>query len=146
MPCIKISNQTEKITNPGIKNIMRFYRDGSMLCDLLYLEDEEKNLLEKTDMREPVRFNHPATDYAGFTLKAYDAARPLLTKVMEKGRRIAPSASLQDIREHRKLELSSLDKTYRRLLNPHTYKVSLSDNLKSLKTKLIKEIVNISSD
>ena len=139
-PCIKISNQTEKITNPGVKNIMRFYRGGNMLCDLLYLEDEEAELKNKIAGKEAIRFNHPSTDYAGFVLRNYDRAEPLLASVMENGRRTNCAAELSSIREHRQKEIDSLDKTYRRLLNPHTYKVSLSDNLKNLKTSLIKEL------
>ena len=139
-PCIKISNQTEKITNPGVKNIMRFYRGSNMLCDLLYLEDEEAELQKKIAGKERVMFNHPSTDYAGFVLRNYDYAEPLLFKVMENGKRLNAASELSSIREHRQKEIDSLDKTYRRLLNPHTYKVSLSDNLKKLKTKLIKEL------
>lgn len=139
-PCIKISNQTEKITNPGQKNIMRFYQDGFMLCDLLYLEDEAAELKSVIERGAPIRFNHPATDYAGFTLKTYDHAEPLLEKVMEKGKRIIPAVPLSEIRAFRKKGIDSLDSTYRRLLNPHTYKVSLSDRLKKLKTSLIREI------
>ncbi len=140
-PCIKISNQSEKITNPGIKNIMRFYNRGNMICDLIYLEEEEESLIKKIAKKEPIRFNHPATDYAGFTLKTYENAKPLLEKFMESGKRIVPAAALSGIREYRQSEINSLDSTYRRLLNPHTYKVSLSDSLKKLKTKLIKDTI-----
>jgi nicotinate phosphoribosyltransferase len=140
MPCIKISNQSEKITNPGVKNVMRFYRGKNMLCDLLYLEEEEAVLRDKIVKREPVRFNHPSTDYAGFVLRSYDYAEPLLSRVMEKGKRIDTPGSLSDIKVHKQNQINSLDKTYRRLLNPHTYKVSLSDDLKKLKTTLIKDI------
>ncbi len=136
-PCIKISNQSEKITNPGVKNVMRFYRGKNMLCDLLYLEEEEAVLKERIIGKEYIRFNHPSTDYAGFVLKFYDCAEPLLVKVMEKGKRINGSRSLSEIRDYRQSQVNLLDKTYRRLLNPHTYKVSLSDNLKKLKTSLI---------
>jgi nicotinate phosphoribosyltransferase len=141
IPCIKISNQSEKITNPGIKNIMRFYNHGIMICDLLYLEEEEETLNKNVSRKESIRFNHPSTDYAGFTLKIYDSAKPLLGKVMVNGKKLANSAALSDIREFRQAEINSLDGTYRRLLNPHIYKVSLSDNLKNLKTKLMKEAV-----
>jgi nicotinate phosphoribosyltransferase len=139
-PCIKISNQSEKITNPGVKNVMRFYRGNNMLCDLLFLEEEEEALKNKIVQKEPVRFNHPATDYAGFVLKTYDHAEPLLAKVMENGKRIEAPKSLSYIKEYKQNQINSLDKTFRRLLNPHTYKVSLSDNLKKLKTNLIKDI------
>ena len=99
-PCIKISNQSEKITNPGIKNVMRFYRGKNMLCDLLYLEDKEEALKKTIAKKEPVRFNHPATDYAGFVLKSYDRAESLLAKVMENGgKRIEAPKSLSYIKE-----------------------------------------------
>jgi nicotinate phosphoribosyltransferase len=139
-PCIKISNQSEKITNPGVKNVMRFYRNNNMLCDLLYLEEEEAGLKEKIVKKEFVKFNHPSADYAGFVVKSYDHAEPLLAKVIENGKRIEASRSLPDIREYRQMQINSLDKTYRRLLNPHTYKVSLSDDLKDLKTSLISRL------
>ncbi|MBN2401639.1 MAG: nicotinate phosphoribosyltransferase [Spirochaetes bacterium] len=139
-PCIKISNQSEKITNPGVKNVMRFYRGENMLCDLLYLEEEEHALKNKIAKKEPVRFNHPSTDYAGFILRSYDRALPLLARVMKSGRRINASVDISGIKDYRQSEIDSLDKTYRRLLNPHTYKISLSDNLKKLKTRLIKEL------
>ncbi|MFH0975043.1 MAG: nicotinate phosphoribosyltransferase [Spirochaetota bacterium] len=141
-PCLKISNQSEKITNPGVKNIMRFYKNGNMLCDLMYLEEEEESLQNMIEKKEPVRFNHPAAEYEGFVLTNYDRAAPLLSKVIEKGKRINAHAELSGIKEFRQSEINSLDKTYRRLLNPHTYKVSLSDNLKILKTKLIAEITH----
>lgn len=144
-PCIKISNQSEKITNPGIKNIMRFFRGNSILCDLLYLEEESRELEEKIFKKEPIKFNHPSAEYAGFVLKKYDSARPLLSKVMEGGKRIRDHVPLSQIKEFRHKEIASLDKTYRRLLNPHTYKVSLSDNLKKLKTRLVNEIAAISN-
>lgn len=35
--------------------------------------------------------------------------------------------------------LASLDESYKRLLNPHIYKVSLSQNLRNLKAKFIEE-------
>ena len=138
--CIKISNQSEKITNPGIKNVMRFYKNGAMLGDLLYLEEEENELLSAIRNNTPIKFNHPSTDYAGFVLKDYDYAKPLLEKVMENGKRLSDSIPLTEIKEFRQKEINSLDRTYRRLLNPHTYKVSLSDNLKKLKSKLIHDI------
>ncbi|WP_210382175.1 hypothetical protein, partial [Borreliella garinii] len=35
--------------------------------------------------------------------------------------------------------LSRLEHTYRRIINPHIYKVSISINLRKLKNKLIKD-------
>ncbi len=96
-PRIKISNQAEKITNPGVKNIMRFYNDrGQMLADLIYLEDEERELEEAIEGRAPVRFNHPATEYAQFILKDYASARRLLAPVMKDVPAAPQSPHIQD--------------------------------------------------
>jgi len=137
-PCIKISNQPEKVTNPGVKNIMRFYgAGGQMLADLLYLEEEEGEIQGAVDAGSPVRFNHPTTDYAGFTMEGYAATERLLRPVMKDGARTGSDPSLGEIRERRRCQMAALDATYRRLLNPHVYKVSLSERLKRLKRDLI---------
>jgi nicotinate phosphoribosyltransferase len=140
-PRIKISNQAEKITNPGVKNIMRFYNGNrQVLADLIYLEEEADDLERRIGRREPVRFNHPATEYARFTLSEYSAVKKLLEPVMLKGNIIQKQPSIQDIKLYRQSEVDSLDETFKRLLNPHIYKISLSDRLKDLKTELIRQI------
>ena len=98
--------------------------------------------MSEIQKKAPVKFSHPSTDYAGFVLKNYDYAKPLLEKVMENGKRLSEPVPLEDIKAFRQSEIDSLDRTYRRLLNPHTYKVSLSENLKNHKSKLINEIKN----
>ncbi|HPR48045.1 MAG TPA: nicotinate phosphoribosyltransferase [Spirochaetota bacterium] len=140
-PCIKISNQAEKISNPGTKNIFRFFSDqGQMVADLLCLEDEEELLLAETAAGKPIRFNHPLTEYSGFTLRDYGRVVKLLEPVMIQGKRCVPGMNLEKLSERRRIEIDSLDRTYRRFLNPHTYRVSLSNRLKELKTKLINDI------
>ncbi len=140
-PRIKISNQAEKITNPGVKNIMRFCNEkNQMLADLIYLGEEEAELEKAIARKAPVRFNHPATDYAQFILSDYASARKLLAPVMKDGVVLGRNNLLQDIQEYRRKEIETLDKTYRRLLNPHIYKISLSDRLKKLKTDMIRLI------
>lgn len=140
-PRIKISNQVEKITNPGVKNIMRFYNEkNQVLADLIYLEDESEMLRDSIARRQPIRFNHPATDYARFTLSDYSSTKILLEPVMLKGKITREPPPLQTLKEYREKEIDSLDDTFKRLLNPHIYKISLSDRLKSLKTLLIQKI------
>jgi nicotinate phosphoribosyltransferase len=140
-PRIKISNQAEKITNPGVKNIMRFRNDRSqMLADLIYLEEEEGELEGVVARKAPVRFNHPATDYSQFVLSDYTTAGKLLEPVMRNGESIGGERSLLQIQEYCRKEIEALDKTYRRLLNPHIYKISLSDRLKKAKTDMIRLI------
>ena len=140
-PVMKISNDSEKMSNPGIKNIMRFYNGGGeMIADLIFLESERAELLEKTARQEPVRFNHPFADYAGFTVGDYSTVKILLNRVYSGGAIRPGMPSLDGIRRHCQAEVSRLDHTYRRLLNPHRYRVSLSDRLKKIKTGLVSRI------
>ncbi|UCG91326.1 MAG: nicotinate phosphoribosyltransferase [candidate division WOR-3 bacterium] len=137
-PRLKISNNPEKITNPGIKNTYRFYdNDDKMIADLICLDEED--LSEKIERKESLRFNHPSINYAHFMLRDYAHATKLLHPVILKGKRVDRSPSLQDIQNFTKSQINSLDATYKRLLNPHIYKVSLSNDLKELKQNLIKE-------
>ncbi len=138
-PCIKISNNPEKITNPGIKNIYRFYNgDNLMIGDLIYLEDEEDELKRLIKAKKSLRFNHPSIEYVNFNLENYSRAEKLLHPIVKNGKRIKKERQLNEIRNFTEKKLNELDTTYKRLLNPHIYKVSLSDNLMKLKFKLIK--------
>ena len=137
MPCIKVSNNPEKMSNPGIKNILRFYdKNNMMLGDLIYLEGEEQ-LIKALKTGKPIRFNHPSIDYAFFTLKDYARAEVLLKPIVKNGKKLRNEPELRKIQEFAKQELDSLDPTYKRLINPHIYKVSISDKLKEMKQKLI---------
>jgi nicotinate phosphoribosyltransferase len=137
-PVIKISNNPEKITNPGIKNIFRFYdRNGMMIGDLIYLEEEENDLLSLINTKQPIRFNHPSIEHAFFTCLKYYKYKKLLQPVIKQGKRIKKAEPLDKIREHTLKEIKSLDPTYKRLINPHIYKVSISDKLKQLKISML---------
>ncbi len=137
-PRIKVSNQPDKITNPGIKNLMRFFnRENIMLADLIFLESERVTLREKIAGGESVRFNHPSAEHSRFTMKYYSRAEVLLRQVMKEGEKLEPCPGLTEIRDYRQQQIDSLDKTCRRLLNPHTYKVSISDELMRVKNGMI---------
>ena len=143
MPCIKVSNNPEKMSNPGIKNIFRFYdKNNIMLGDLIYLEGEEQ-LIKALKSRAPIKFNHPSIDYAFFKLRDYARAEVLLKPVVKNGKKLRDEPELRKIQEFVKQELNSLDSTYKRLINPHIYKVSISDKLKELKQKLINKYATI---
>jgi nicotinate phosphoribosyltransferase len=56
---------------------------------------------------------------------------------MEKGK-LFSGPGLKEIRAHVEADLDSFDSSYKRLLNPHVYKVSFTDRLRNLKLELIK--------
>jgi nicotinate phosphoribosyltransferase len=61
---------------------------------------------------------------------------------LNKGQRQGPRLSLAEIRSFSGQELEIFDSTYKRLLNPHIYKVSMTEKLRSLKLELINSFVN----
>jgi nicotinate phosphoribosyltransferase len=139
-PVMKISNNPEKTTLPGIKNVLRFYDSHHrLLADLLYLEEEEEELLEAVRFNKPIVFHHPSLDLSGFTSSAYSGAERLLSPMIQNGSLIADQPEINTIRNRAAQGLGSLDQTYKRLINPHRYKVSISTRLKEMKTRLIRE-------
>ncbi len=136
VPTLKVSNSYEKTTNPGIKQVYRFFdKNGSALADLITLEDE------KLEENKNYTFFHPFSTQDFFVMKKHNYAqiKPLLTKKIENGHRLYPEINLKDIQEKSAELLSHFDKSYKRQINPHIYKVSLSEKLRNLKTELIVE-------
>ncbi|MBI9104142.1 MAG: nicotinate phosphoribosyltransferase [Spirochaetales bacterium] len=133
-PTIKVSNNPEKITNPGIKQVYRFYDENkSPLGDLISCADEELSI------GGPIRFNHPMYRYKSLKLESYHSAEPLLRKRISGGKICEPHPPIKDIRSSVIEQMEYLDPTHKRLINPHIYKVSLSDKLRDLKFGMIDE-------
>ncbi len=134
VPTIKVSNNAEKTSNPGIKQVYRFFdADGYAAGDMIALQSE------KVEPGRPYTFYHPTYFHKNFSLDNYSRIEPLLQKKMAKGVRTVTSPSLQQIQQRVKNNLKDFDKTYKRILNPHIYKVSLSETLKKSKARLIDE-------
>jgi nicotinate phosphoribosyltransferase len=134
IPTMKISNSFEKTTNPGIKQVWRFYdKDGGALADLIGLESE----LVSTG--RDFTFYHPFAEADFFVMDKdrYASCVPLLVPCMENGRRIGEKPDLSEIRSFAMKELDTFHKSYLRQINPHIYKVSLSAKLKKLKMDLL---------
>ena len=137
-PCMKITNNPEKMSNPGVKEAHRFYDDaGHALGDFICLMEEIPDLLEKIEKKEPLTFCHPNLDFFEFKLQGYARAKKLLGHVISKGIRMTAKKNLSDIQKEAEKELLSLDGTYKRLINPHIYKVSISEKLKKVKKEFI---------
>jgi nicotinate phosphoribosyltransferase len=135
-PTMKVSDNPEKSTNPGIKQVYRFHdAKGSPLADLIAFEGEEFSCGQK------VLFHHPFMDYRHFYLEVGGKVTPLLEKKMQGGKTASQRPSLADIRARALGCLGNLDPTYTRLLNPHVYKVSISEKLSKLKVAMIEEML-----
>ena len=87
-------------------------------------------------------FFHPFSMGDFFVMKkeAYKYAMPLLSQKMKDGCRVSPQRSLVEIQSYAANSLSHLHKSYKRQINPHIYKVSLSRKLRDLKMNLILKV------
>ncbi len=133
-PVIKLSNNPEKITNPGIKQVYRFYNGNDYPIADLLAEEREKIVPGRT-----YKFYHPMYEYKYITVKDYSRIKPLLNLKMKDGKVVCKLPRLQEIQERTRRNLAHFDETYKRLINPHIYKVSLSERLKRVKFSLIKK-------
>lgn len=134
IPKIKLSENAEKITNPGNKTIQRIYsrENGKIIADLICLADEkfdESNSLLLFDPVQTWKKTHLAP-------KSY-TMRELLVPVFRKGKCIYRSPGVMDIQAYCKEELKTLWDESRRLVNPHKVHVDLSNELWQMKKQLL---------
>ncbi|MCL2833257.1 MAG: nicotinate phosphoribosyltransferase [Treponema sp.] len=142
---IKFSDNPEKTTNPGIKQVYRIKDEqGMFVADVLALEDAENpDIIEKN---KNYTFWHPSGDYRNFMHTVNGSTIPLLHRIIIDGNPVLNPADntalynmpLSGIRSNLSREIEFLDQSYKRLLNPHVYKVSVSERLRVLKMELIK--------
>jgi nicotinate phosphoribosyltransferase len=137
VPAIKFSNTPEKTTNPAVKQVWRI-RDaqGMAVADVLSLDDPANP--DNIEQGERYAFWHPSTDYRHFYHTVEGKVTPLLSLRIERGKRVSAQPSLEDIRRLVRDGLASFDNSYKRILNPHVYRVSMTERLRNLKLELIK--------
>jgi len=136
-PVMKLSDNPEKTTNPGPKQVWRIKdSQGAALADVLALDSAADTEIIESGYR--YRFWHPSADYRHFYHITEWAPQPLLKKLIADGKPCGPQPSLDAIRAYSAADLETFDSTYKRLLNPHVYKVSITEKLRDLKLDLIK--------
>jgi nicotinate phosphoribosyltransferase len=131
VPKIKISQNPRKVTNPGIKKIIRFYNGNDrMVGDILC------GINEPIPRQENVRAHHPMYDYMKKVYRPPYNAEEIMVPVFVDGKQVYES-NLNEARERAKRGLNSLEPEYKRFSNPHIYKVSLSDSVYLIKKELL---------
>lgn len=135
VPKIKLSDNSDKITNPEFKQIYRIYdkKTGKAEADLLCVRDEE------IDESKPLTIFHPKDTWKRTTFTDYKV-RPLSVPILLGGEPVREAPSLSEICAYAKAEKDSFWDEYKRIDNPHVYKVDLSQRLYDIKNKLITEI------
>ena len=119
LPCMKLSENIEKTTLPGRKNILRFTKDdGFFYGDAIILEGEQE--IEK--------YFHPLFHSKSKDVKNLNYKK-LLQPVLVKGEIIIPDLSVDEIAKRVKKNIEKLSEEVKRFENPHIYKVGISNKL-----------------
>ena len=137
IPKIKLSENTEKVTNPGDKTVYRIYSKstGKIKADLICLKDEVFNPEETMIIFDPID-TWKKTKVLGGTYEM----RELLIPVIREGKRIYTSPSVMELREYCSKEQNTLWDESRRFVNPQKVYVDLSQKLYDLKKNLLEEM------
>lgn len=130
VPKIKVSNSHEKTTNPGVKKIVRIYKDGMAQADLICLEDEI------FDTSKPLTIFHPEQTWKKTTYTDYQI-KELMVPVFKDGKLVYDKPSLKEICNEEDRNIVEFFPEYRRVINTQEYKVDLSQKLWELKTELL---------
>ena len=139
-PIIKISNNPGKTTNPGVKNVLRLYdKDGFITGDLIFMESEKNMINKRLTDKSGFMFYHPKYDYQKIEITGYNSGKIMLKNIVLNGKLNYQFPKLNKIRELAGINIRKLHPSFKRLLNPHIYKVSISKNLTKLKFGLIKK-------
>ncbi|TPR12506.1 nicotinate phosphoribosyltransferase [Apilactobacillus timberlakei] len=132
---IKLSNNAEKVSTPGKKQVWRITekKDGKSEGDYITFSDEDPR------KQDSLYMFHPQFTYINKTLNDFDA-KPLLQTIFKDGKLVYNQPSLSEIKDFSTKALSSLWPEYKRELNPQEYPVDLSLNCWNNKMNIIKNV------
>ena len=133
-PKIKISENTAKITLPGIKIPWRLYdrKTGKAIADVITLNHE------KIDDSEPYEIFDPVYTWKRKTVTDF-VAKKLQVQIFDNGKQVYSSPSLKEIAKYREEAVGSLWDEVKRFEKPHNYYVDLSEDLWNLRNDLLNE-------
>lgn len=131
---IKISENPEKITTPGFKQIYRLFDKSTnkAIADLIAFNDEE------IDTTEPLEIFHPVYTWKRKTVTNF-YAKKLLNPIFIGGKCVYHSPSVKEIREYCLNEVNKLWEEVLRFDYPHKYYVDLSTNIWDMKYSLLRK-------
>jgi len=132
IPKIKISENTAKITVPGVKIPWRLFdrESGKCIADVMTLGDE------KIDDTKPYEIFHPEYTWKRKTVENF-VAKKLQVKIFEKGKQVYECPKVSEIAKYCKEQVELLWDEVKRFEKPHTYYVDLSQRLWDQRSELL---------
>ncbi|MGL5615843.1 MAG: nicotinate phosphoribosyltransferase [Sarcina sp.] len=136
-PRIKLSENPEKVSNPGFKKVYRLFdkETDKAIADVLTMADEI------IDESKPYKIFDPVHTWKKKTLRNYYVVE-LQKPIFEEGKLVYEKPTLKEIKEYSQREVEKLWEEVVRFENPHTYYVDLSKSLWLTKDNLISRYKN----
>ncbi len=135
IPKIKISENVEKITNPGFKTLYRLYDKDThrAIADVITIDGE---IIDEDSVYEI--FDPQAVWKKKVVTNFY--AENLRKQIFKEGKLVYDLPTIHEIRERGRQQVSQLWDEMLRFENPQTYYVDLSKKLWTLKHEMIREL------
>ena len=133
-PRIKVSENVEKITNPGLKDIYRVYNsDGQAVADIIALAGE------KVDMSQSFRYVDPVKPWKNRSFTNC-TAKNLRKLYIKDGKRTEQLPTLSEIRDYVKYQLDhEVWQEEQRFENPHHHYLDMTPDYYEMKMSLLYE-------
>ena len=140
MPVLKRSEEISKLINPGFQITYRIIQNNKFKGDVTCLRGDSLSKAIENKESIVLRDEKDRLRTTSFNAGEYEF-RILQHHIMKDGKVILEDIPIQEKRNYYVDNLAHLDDTQKRLINPHYYKVDISDDLYDLKERLITNIV-----
>ena len=139
-PVLKRSEDRIKLINPGFQITYRIIQNGKFKVDVTCLRGDDLSKAIESNKTITLRDERDRFKSMTFNEGKYEY-RTLQEQIVKDGEVIYQDISIQEKQNYYKDNLSHLDDTQKRLINPHYYKCDISDALYDLKNSLIDNLV-----
>jgi nicotinate phosphoribosyltransferase len=126
---VKLSEQTLKVSNPGIQQVRRFRNAEENIADVIY--DEKTDITQGCILIDPLDMTRQKR------IPANTPGIDLLVPVFRAGRKVYPAVNIESMKRSAQESLNQFHAGIKRFVNPHQYPVGLEKSLFALKTDLI---------
>lgn len=134
VPRIKISENVEKITNPGLKKVYRIYdNDGKAVADLIARADE------KVDLTRPFRYIDPKKPWKNRYFEGF-TAKELQVPIIKAGEVVYDRKNVDEIAAYVNYQLKNeIWQEEQRFENPHTHYMDMTPEYYEMKMELLND-------
>ena len=134
-PRIKMSENVEKLTNPGLKDIYRIYdHHGKAVADMIAVQGEQ------IDLTQPFRYVDPRKPWKNRFFEGGSAVN-LRRLYVRDGERVEDLPPLEEIREYVRRQLTEeIWPEEQRFENPHRHYLDMTPDYYELKMGLLEEV------